>query len=77
MIATIVTFQLASSICLSYFSLHIPEIITAILPFFVFNIFPFNLLGMFVQIFTKATPTTEHITVAVQALLTLIKMESE
>lgn len=77
LLATIVTFQLASSICLNLFNFHIPEIITAILPFFVYNIFPFNLLGMFAQIITTANPTAEHITVAVQALSTLIKIESE
>lgn len=77
LLATIVTFQLASSICLNLFSFHIPEIITAILPFYVYNIFPFNLLGMFAQIITTAPPTAEHITVAVRALLTLIKIESK
>ena len=77
LLATIVTFQLASSICLNLFSFHIPEIITAILPFYVYNIFPFNLLGMFTQIITTAPPTAEHITVAVRALSTLIKIESK
>ncbi len=75
--ATIVTFQLASSICLSYFNFHIPEIITAALPFFVYNIFPFNLLGMLAQILTTATPANEHIAVAVQALSELVKIESK
>lgn len=73
LLATIVTFQLASSIFWDLFSFHIPEIITAILPFYVYSIFPFNLLGMLVQIITTANPTTEHITVAVRALSTLIK----
>ncbi len=73
LLATIVTFQIASSICLNLFNFHIPEIITAILPFYVYNIFPFNILGLFVQIFTTATPTTEHIAVAVRALSTLIE----
>ncbi len=77
LLATIVTFQLSSSICLSHFDFHIPEIITAILPFYVYNIFPFNLLGMFAQIITTAPPTTAHITVAVQALSTLIEIESK
>lgn len=77
LLATIVTFQLASSICLNLFSFHIPEIITAILPFYVYNIFPFNLLGMITQLFTTATPTAKHITVAVRALSTLIKIESK
>lgn len=76
-LATIVTFQLASSICLNFFNFHIPEIITAILPFYVYSIFPFNLLGMLAQIITTASPTTEHISVAVQALSTLIKIESK
>ncbi len=75
--ATIVTFQVASSISLSFFSFHIPEIITAILPFYLYKIFPFNLLGMIAQIFTTATPTDKHITVAVRALTTLIKNQME
>lgn len=73
LLATIVTFQLASSIGLSLFSLHIPEVITAILPFYVYNVFPFNLLGLLAQIITTATPTDKHIVVAVRALTTLIK----
>lgn len=77
LLATIVTFQLASSICLNLFSFHIPEIITAILPVYVYNIFPFNLLGMLSQIITTAPPTAEHINVAVCALAKLIKIESE
>lgn len=77
LLATIVTFQLASSICLNLFSFHIPEIITAILPLYVYNIFPFNLLGMFTQIITTANPTAKHIKVAVQALSTLIKIENK
>lgn len=77
LIATIVTFQLASSICLNFFSFHIPEIITAILPFYAYKIFPFNLLGMFAQIITTAPPTAEHIAVAERALSTLIKIESK
>lgn len=77
LLATIVTFQLASSICLNLFNFHIPEIITAILPFYVYNIFPFNIMGMFAQIITTAPPTAEHITVAVRALSTLIKIESK
>lgn len=77
LLATIVTFQLASSICLNFFNFHIPEIITAILPFYVYSTFPFNILGMLAQIITTAPPTTEHITVAVQALSTLIKIESK
>lgn len=75
-LATIVTFQLASSICLNFFNFHIPEIITSILPLFVYGIFPFNLLGMLSQMITTAPPTTKHITVAIQALSTLIN-ESE
>ena len=76
-LAAIVTFQLASSICFYFFNFHIPEIITAILPYYVFNIFPFNLLGMFTQIITTATPTTEHISVAIMALSALVETESK
>ena len=77
LLATIVTFQLTSSICWNLFNFHIPEIITAILPFYVYNIFPFNLLGIIIQLFTTAVPTAEHITVAVQALSALVKIESK
>ncbi len=77
LLATIVTFQLASSICLKIFGFHIPEIITAIVPFYTYNIFPFNILGMFTQLITTATPTTKHIAVAVRALSTLVKIESK
>jgi len=77
LLATIVTFQLASSICLNIFGFHIPEIITAIVPFYTYNIFPFNILGMFTQLITTATPTTKHIAVAVRALSTLVKIESK
>ena len=77
LLATIVTFQFISSICLNLFNIHIPEIMTAILPFYVYKIFPFNFLGMFTQMITTATPTTDHIVVAIQALATLIKIESK
>ena len=77
LLATIVTFQLVSSICMSIFNFHIPEIITVILPFYVYKIFPFNFLGMLAQIITTAPPTDEHITVALCALSTLIKNESK
>lgn len=77
LLATIVTFQLASSICFNLLNFHIPEIITGILPFYVYNIFPFNLLGMLAQLITTATPTADHINVAVQALSTLINNQNE
>lgn len=77
LIATIVTFQLASSICLGVWDFHIPEIIIAALPFFAYKIFPANILGMFIQIITTAPPTDRHIIVAVEALSTLIKKESK
>lgn len=73
LLATIVTFQLASSICMSYFNIHIPEIITALLPLYVYTIFPFNLLGLIAQILTTAEPEEQHLTVALSALADLIK----
>ena len=73
LITTIVTFQITSSICLNTFNFHIPEFIIVILPFFVYKIFPFNILGMFVQFFTTATPNIEHLTVAAHALSELIE----
>ena len=75
--ATIVTFQLVSSVCYIFFEFHIPEIITAMLPMYVYKLFPFNVLGLIVQIFTTATPNDEHITVALEALITLVKNESK
>ena len=73
LLATIVTFQIVSSICLNYFDFHIPEIITAILPFYLYRIFPFNILGLIVQFFTTAPPTIKHLHVALKALLTLVE----
>lgn len=73
LIATIVTFQLMSSICMSKYNIHIPEIITAAAPFFTYTIFPINLLGLIAQLITTATPETEHISVATEALVTLIE----
>lgn len=75
LLATIVTFQIASSMCLELFNFHIPEILTAILPFYVYNIFPFNLLGLVTQVFTTANPSDEQITVALRALSTLLESE--
>lgn len=77
LLGTIATFQLVSSICFNIFNFHIPEIITAILPLFVYGIFPFNLLGLLAQIFTTADPTEDHILVAVTALSTLLERESK
>lgn len=74
---TIVTFQLISSICLEFFSFHIPEFIPLTLPLYVFKLFPFNALGMLVQLFTTATPTSKHIYVAFCALSTLITNENK
>ena len=61
--------------CLELFNFHIPEILTAILPFYVYNIFPFNLLGLVTQVFTTANPSDEQITVALRALSTLLESE--
>lgn len=77
LLATIVTFQLFSSVCYIFFEFHIPEIITAMLPMYVYIFFPFNVLGLIAQIFTTATPNDEHITVALKALITLVKNESK
>lgn len=77
LVATVVTFQVVSSIAIEIFGLHIPEIITGILPIFVYNIFPFNFLGILLQLITTAPPDFKHITVAVKALSTLIAKESE
>ncbi len=73
LLGTIVTFQLASSISMSCFNIHIPEIITTILPFYLYSIFPFNLLGILAQLLTTAAPTEKHISVAVHALSVLIE----
>ena len=73
LLATIVTFQLVSSVSMSCFNIHIPEIITAILPFCVYTIFPFNLLGLLTQFLTTANPKEQHIVVALEALYALVK----
>ena len=68
LLSTIVSFQIISSICFSFLGIHVPEIITAILPLYVYGIFPFNALGLLTQLITTSNPTDEHIYVAVVAL---------
>lgn len=76
LLATIVTFQLMSSICYKLLGFHIPEIITAMLPLYVFKFFPFNILGLIAQLFTTAEPEAKHIDVAVEVLTTLLEKEN-
>lgn len=76
LLATMVTFQLISSICYKFLGIHIPDIITAMLPLYVFEFFPFNILGLIVQIFTTEEPEAKHINVAVEALAMLLEKEN-
>lgn len=71
--STIVTLQLVSAICMFWFNFHIPEYMTIVVSLCIYDVFPFNLLGMFMQLFTTATPTRKHIYVAVRALTTLLE----
>ena len=76
LLATIVAFQLVSSICYKFLGTHIPEIITAMLPLYVYTIFPFNVLGLIAQLLTTAEPESKHIKVAAEALATLLEKEN-
>ena len=62
------TFQIISSACLIFFSIRVPELLTNILPLFLYKVIPFNALGLFIQLFTTANPTDQHIEVALEAL---------
>ncbi len=73
LLTAIVEFQILSSILFGCYGIHIPEIVTIILPFIVYKMFPFNLLGIFVQCFTTKEPSNEHLKVAMTALNTLIE----
>ena len=67
--ATIATFQIVSSICMLIYNIHIPEVITIVLPMFLFKVFPFNFLGLLTQLFfTTAEPEAKHLYVAKEAL---------
>lgn len=71
--STILCFQIISSLSMFLCNFHIPEIITSALPFFVYNIFPFNILGLLMQLATTSEPTAAHIEVAMRALNRLVR----
>lgn len=77
LLATYFTFYLVSSICLSYFNVHIPEIITAMAPLFLYGVFPFNIIGLAAQFITTAEPKKEHLEVAIAALKKNVYIERQ
>ena len=76
LLATIVTFQIVSSVVMWLYNIHIPDVLTIVLPFYVYCIFPFNILGIISQLFfTTAKPEKKHIYVAEQAFKAAYKDE--
>ena len=72
-IIEITVFQIISSICMVCFSIHVPEIITAVAPFLLYNRFPFNILGCLAQYLTTAEPDEKHLQVGICALEEMLK----
>ena len=56
-------------------NIHIPEIITAIVPFYLYKVFPFNVFGILMQVVTTDKPEEQHIEVALRALKEVLKDE--
>lgn len=77
LISTIVTFYLISSIYFSITGNQIPEIFTARLPWFLYSVFPFNILGLLAQLISTKEPDDKHLKVAAVALITLISKYKE
>ena len=71
-IATITTFQIVGAIALWVYNIHIPEILISGLPFLVSSIFPFNILGLCIQLLTTKEPRNEHLEVAMKAYAVLM-----
>ena len=71
------TFQILSSLCFIFFDYAVPELITCFLPLFLYEIIPFNALGLLFQLFTTKNPTEQHIAVALKALETLLQKQTE
>ena len=66
--AEIAVFQIISSVCMTYFNIHVPEIITIAAPLLLYNRFPFNLFGRLMQYITTANPDEKHLQVGICAL---------
>ena len=75
LIATICEMYLISSIVFSMTGRQIPEILTMGLPLFVYSIFPFNILGLLVQLVSTAEPEDKEVAVATAALKGLLEEE--
>lgn len=69
----IAIFQIVSSVCMIFFDFHVPEIITAAVPFLLYNRFPFNILGCLTQYLTTAEPDEKHLQVGICALEEMLK----
>lgn len=70
----IAIFQIISSACMICFNIHVPEIITAVVPFLLYNRFPFNILGCLVQYITTTEPDEKHLLVGICALEEILKV---
>lgn len=77
LIATICEMYLISSIIFSMTGRQIPEILTMGLPLFVYGIFPFNVLGLLVQLVSTAEPEDKEVAVATAALRGLLEVEAK
>lgn len=75
LLATYFTFYLISSISISCFGVHIPELITALAPLFLYGVFPFNIIGLAAQFITTAEPQEEHMEVAIAAMMKNVENE--
>lgn len=76
LVGTIFLFQIISSICMTTMNIHIPEIITAIVPFYLYKVFPFNVFGILMQVVTTDKPEGQHIEVALTALTKVLQNEN-
>lgn len=73
LLVTIVIFQLLSSVCMICFNVHITELITVVLPFYVNHRRLFTFLGGLAQYLTTKEPRREHLEVAIAALKSVQK----
>ena len=71
--SAIITGQLIGYFLFRAFGYIVPEIFLVIIPIFLFNRFPFCLLGLFGQLFTTAKPDNYNIFLAIIALESLEK----
>ncbi len=73
-VATAFSLHLFSSIFFAIWNIHIPEILICALQVFGYKYFPFNFLGLLLQIITTSEPEKRHIEVAICALTETVKL---